>query len=195
VHFAATEQGSFAQFMIAQGEPGPVAKFRAQFAQTFPRALHGGRVTDTDKAGVTRVIADGDEIIGRPDFRQKAVELPSLLKRVTHPDHVPVGTGDGAEEGIANVTAFVIVAARAFGGAGVVDVAYNGDRDLTWSVGLHAASKGCHHGFVFGFVQAIADRFGEIGVGVGFLQKAGVHFHQQIGFHLRGGVAAGENDF
>ena len=124
--------------MVADGEPDTVAEFRAEFAETFLGALERSRVAHAHKRGVTRIIPIGHEIIHRPGFGQKTVELPSLVERMAHPDQMPIGARDGAEQGSGDGAKFVIFAAGALGGAGVMDVAQNGDRDIAWRASFHA---------------------------------------------------------
>src|SRR5579862_2171337 len=61
MHFSETEQGAFAQFMVAEGESRAIAEFSAQFAKAFLRALAGGRITHTHKAAVAGIIPVADE--------------------------------------------------------------------------------------------------------------------------------------
>src|ERR1017187_8730232 len=124
--------------MVTDGEPRAVAEFRAEFAETFLRTLAGRGVTHAHIPGVARIISVGHEIIQRPGFGQKTVELLSLIERMTHPDPMPVGARDRAEQGIGDGAKFVIFAAGALVGAGVMDVAQNGDRDNSLRVGIHA---------------------------------------------------------
>ena len=128
--------------MVAESEPGAVAEFRAEFGETFLRALQRRRIAHADETAVAGIIAVGNEIIQRAGFGQKPVELPSLVERMAHPDEMPVGARDGAQEGVGDGAKFVIFAAGAFGGAGVMDVAQNGDDDLLGRAHLCAASMG-----------------------------------------------------
>src|ERR1039458_4136989 len=126
--------------MVADGEPRAVAEFRAELAETFLGALERRRVAHAHKPGVARIIPIGHEIIQRPGFGQKTVELLSLVERMTHPNEMPVGARDHAEQGIGDGAKLVIFAAGPLGGAGVMDVAQNGDGHIAWGAGFHAAS-------------------------------------------------------
>src|SRR5690348_1959670 len=109
--------------MIAHDKPGAVAKPGAQFVEAFRRALAGGIVADADKTGITGVIAVGHKIVRLNIPVQKPVELSSLFERMAHPVIMPVKGDASAEQGIANGAQFIIVAAGAFGLAGIMNVA------------------------------------------------------------------------
>jgi hypothetical protein len=132
------KQGQFPEFVVAKGEPDAVAEFRAELAETFLGALERSRVAHAHKRGVAWVIAVGHDIIHRPDSGQKTVELPPLVERMTHPNQMPVGARDRAEQGIGDGAKFIIFATSALGGTGVMDVAQNGDRGISLRSGFHA---------------------------------------------------------
>ena len=51
-----------------------------------------------------------------------------MRKRLAQPDEVAKGAGEGADQGIGDAAKLEIVAARLFGGAGVMDVAQDAER-------------------------------------------------------------------
>jgi len=115
-------EGLFAEFVIADDGVEAVAELRAEFGETFGRALERWIVGQTDEAGVARVIAVGDNEVGVSGGVDEHVEEIVVGEGIALPEEVAIEsdeetdarTGDGA---------VTVVDAGPFGSAGVVDVA------------------------------------------------------------------------
>ncbi len=133
---ASAEKTELAEIMVAEGgaeigrEPG------AEFLEAFARAVQRRIVGHADEAGVAGVIAVGDdEVRGAGAFEELAEQM-IVAHGMAEPEEMPVMFDEVAAEGVGQVAVLVIVAARLFGGAGVMDVADDGNP----VVAGHAAS-------------------------------------------------------
>ena len=70
---------------------------------------------------MSSIPGDGDVIEGIALF-QELVEQMAVSRRLPQPDEMEVEAGENADQGISDAAQIVIMAARLFGGAGVVNV-------------------------------------------------------------------------
>ena len=133
----ATEEAQLAKLVIAEGRPHIRSEGLTEFAQALARALASRVIADSDKAGVTRIIPIGDGKIGCARSRQKILQQVILLERLSLPDEAPPHRKHPSQQRIGYTPQFIVIAARLFGRAGVVDVAYNCEPEgftHAWSV-------------------------------------------------------------
>ena len=131
------EHGDLAQLVVAVIGAEVGAESLAELVQALPRALAGGIVAQADEGGVAGVIAVGDDVVEGGAAFEELVEEMVLAQRLAQPDVVADRGGRGADEGIGDGPQLEIVAARLFGGAGVMDVAQDAER-----AGAHAPMLG-----------------------------------------------------
>ena len=135
----AAESAQFAQFVIAESGTQFWAKPLAQFGQALARAFKGGIVTNADGGGVTRIVSVRDYVIAVICLCEELVQQMVLAEGVALPDEMPLRRGDPSEERIGDLPELIIVAPGLFGGAGIMNVAQDGER-----AGLrHGAGRGC----------------------------------------------------
>src|SRR5579872_4306311 len=135
---APAQEAEFAQFMVANDRLKARREFSAQLPEAFTRALTSGLIAYSDKGRVAGVIAIGNYKVRRTGAINKFIEQMILPERVMQPDEAAEDSDTQAEQRIGQVSVFVIVAARLFGGAGIMNIAQDGDA-ITAS---HAALSG-----------------------------------------------------
>ena len=101
----------------------------AQFAQAFPRALASCVVADSHETRVARIVSICDGKVSRARLPKEILQQVILVERLSLPNEVPPYRESASQQRIGYTPQFVIIAARLFGRAGVVDVAYNCERD------------------------------------------------------------------
>src|SRR5262245_31541116 len=109
-----TGQIYFAKIVVAEDCMEFVTEAPAQFFQTFTRTLASRVIAHSHERGVTRVIAHGDDEIGRADFIQESVEQMVLMQRAVQPDMTTIELERPAEQRIADAGIFVFIATCLF---------------------------------------------------------------------------------
>ena len=128
------EHGDFAELVVAVIGAEVGAEALAELLQAFPRALAGRVVAQPDEGGVAGVIAVGDDVIEGGAAFEELVEEMVLAQRLPQPDEMAKEAGEGAGQGISDAAKLEVLAARLFGGAGVMNVAQDAER-----AGAHGA--------------------------------------------------------
>ena len=96
-----------------------------------------GVITHADKGAVAGIVAIRYDEVGRAGALNKLVEEMRLVERMAEPEMAAVSLDEELNEGIFQVAILVIIPARLFGRAGIMDVTDDGDLE---SAG-HAASS------------------------------------------------------
>jgi Zn-finger nucleic acid-binding protein len=64
-------------------------------------------------------------------------ELRRMVEWMAHPENVTIKARHGPQNGIGNDPQFIIIVPGTLGGPGIVNVAQDGDGDITWHTGFH----------------------------------------------------------
>jgi len=120
------EDAEFAQLVIANGSGEPGSEPVPKLGQTFACALTGRVVTDAHKSGVTRVIAVGDNVIGRIGTTQKRIQQMVVGERIPQPNESAMEPEREPERGIPDDIEFV-TPPLSFRFAGIVNITDNDD--------------------------------------------------------------------
>ena len=116
----------FAQLVIAEGGGEVWGEAASQFSQTLRGAGEGGGIAHADKARVAGVVAIRDHEIRRGGLIEKQVQQMVVRERIPLPEIIAIEP-DGQTPGRVGNGVDKKIPARLFRGAGVMDVADDGE--------------------------------------------------------------------
>ena len=105
-----------------------VAEVPLQLRQALPHALPGRIITGSNVGRVAGVIPIGNAEVEVASLGQEPVEQVIVAHRFAQPDMTPICLCQNSQHWIGDVSQLVVVPARLFGSAGVMDVAQNAER-------------------------------------------------------------------
>src|ERR1043166_5616395 len=120
---------ALAQFMVSISQEETLPEFFTQLSQAFPHTLKYRLVAHPNKSCITGKIPVGDGEITRAGFLQELVQKVVLLQRSMHPEEATVEVNARAQQRVRHDAKFITVAPRAFGCAGIMNIAQDGEPD------------------------------------------------------------------